>query len=125
MDDCRGGYLVTRHLLELGHRCIAGVFKADDFQGRERHKGYVRALQEAGLPYDPDLVIWFHTEDRKPSRPWPLKNSFPGGVPLDAVVCYNDQIAMGVYHKLRELGIGYRKIYPSPAMTNLFTPGGR
>ena len=30
-----------------------------------RHKGYVQALQEAGIAYDPDKVIWFYTEDRK------------------------------------------------------------
>ena len=39
MDDCRGGYLVTKHLLDLGHSKILGIFKADDFQGKERHKG--------------------------------------------------------------------------------------
>ena len=42
-----------------------GVFKADDMQGQSRHKGYVRALQEAEILYDPDKVVWFHTEDRK------------------------------------------------------------
>ena len=26
MDDCQGGYLVTRYLLDLHHRCIAGDF---------------------------------------------------------------------------------------------------
>lgn len=42
-----------------------GVFKSDDTQGQQRHKGYVQALQEAGIAYDPDKVIWFYTEDRK------------------------------------------------------------
>ena len=51
--------------LDCGHRKILGIFKADDFQGKERHKGYVKALQESGLSYDPDMVVWFHTEDRK------------------------------------------------------------
>ena len=40
------------------------MFKADDRQGMERHRGYVRALQEYGVLYDPDRIIWFHTEDR-------------------------------------------------------------
>ena len=65
MDDCRGGHLITKYLLDTGHRDIAGVFKADDIQGQNRHRGYVQALQEAGVLYDPDKVIWFHTEDRK------------------------------------------------------------
>lgn len=46
MDDAGGGYLVTKHLLDSGRRNIAGFFKADDRQGIERHKGYVKALQE-------------------------------------------------------------------------------
>ena len=52
MDDAQGGYLVTRYLLELGHKKIKGFFKADDMQGLERHKGYVRALQEFGISYN-------------------------------------------------------------------------
>lgn len=32
MDDCKGGYLLTRHLLETGRRNIIGIFKADDSQ---------------------------------------------------------------------------------------------
>ena len=61
MDDCKGGYLLTRHLLETGRRNIIGIFKADDSQGAQRHKGYVQALQESGILYDPENVIWFHT----------------------------------------------------------------
>ena len=64
LDDAGGAYLATKHLLSLGHRRIAGIFKADDTQGVERHRGYVRALQEAGVLYDPDIVLWYHTEDR-------------------------------------------------------------
>lgn len=52
MDDAGGGYLVTKHLLDSGRRDIAGFFKADDRQGIERHKGYVKALQEHGIAYD-------------------------------------------------------------------------
>ena len=43
----------------MGHQHIVGVFKADDHQGRERHKGYVMALQVAGYQYDPDMVVCF------------------------------------------------------------------
>ena len=56
---------MTKYLLDMGHKDLLGIFKADDLQGQERHKGYVKALQEAGFSYDPDRVIWFHTEDRK------------------------------------------------------------
>lgn len=64
MDDEKGAYLLTKHLIDLGHRNILGVFKSDDTQGQNRHKGYARALAEAGLKYDPENIIWFYTEDR-------------------------------------------------------------
>lgn len=104
MDDCRGGYLVTNYLISLGHRKIGGVFKADDFQGQERHKGYVMALQEAGISYNPELVVWFYTEDRK-IHPYEsiLRLAGKRGA-LDAVVCYNDQTAIDVIRAVRDAG---------------------
>jgi LacI family transcriptional regulator len=48
----------VRHLIAAGHRRIA--FLGDHpriFTAAERYRGYRRALTEAGLPIDPDLVI--------------------------------------------------------------------
>lgn len=107
MDDCRGGYLVTKHLTGLGHRDIAGVFKADDVQGQQRHKGYVQALQEAGLVYDPDKVVWFYTEDRR-THPYEKMRQMAKErekLPFDAVVSYNDQIALEVIRALNDGGL--------------------
>lgn len=105
MNDCKGGYDLTKYLLELGHREIAGIFKVDDIQGRERHKGYVKAIQEAGLPYNPDKVLWFHTEDRTihPIR-W-ISDMIDQRAVIDAVVCYNDQIAAEVIRTIKEKGL--------------------
>lgn len=107
LDDCLGGYLVTRYLLSLGHSGIVGVFKADDTQGQQRHKGYVRALQEAGIAYDPDRVVWFYTEDRK-THPYEKMRQMAkerGLLYFDAVVSYNDQIALEVIRALNDEGL--------------------
>lgn len=105
MDDRMGGYLVTRYLLTLGHRSVLGIFKADDIQGRDRHKGYVKALQESGLSYDPDMVIWFHTEDRTVKPGEILKYLLEEGREIDGIVCYNDQIALEVIKTLDRCGL--------------------
>lgn len=105
MDDARGGYLVTKYLLEQGHRRITGFFKADDIQGIQRHKGYVRALQEAGIPYDPDLVVWFHTEDRRSKPSMMVKEMVKTGLLPHGIVCYNDQIAVQVIESLEDCGL--------------------
>lgn len=57
-DHQLGGYLATRHLLELGHTriaCIAGPSTITP--SAERIIGYRNALEQAGLAYDESLVI--------------------------------------------------------------------
>jgi DNA-binding LacI/PurR family transcriptional regulator len=54
-DDVHGGYVATRHLIDLGHRKIGyvGDVFPDEFgftTGRDRFEGYRMAMAEAGLP---------------------------------------------------------------------------
>ena len=73
-------------------------------QGIERHKGYVKALQEAGRPYDPEDVVWYHTEDRKMKPAIMLRLMEKEGRVPDGIVCYNDQIAAMLMEELEHLG---------------------
>lgn len=58
LDNFRGAYLATRHLVELGHRCIAHIAgPANRFTGLDRRAGYLAALAEAGLQSNSALVI--------------------------------------------------------------------
>lgn len=53
-----GGYAITRHLLELGHRSIAVLTgPADNADAVGRLSGYRRALLEAGIEPEPDWEI--------------------------------------------------------------------
>jgi LacI family transcriptional regulator len=57
-DDRLGGYLATRHLLDLGHRrigIIAGPTYASTARGRT--VGYRQAMAEAGAEVDPAWVV--------------------------------------------------------------------
>lgn len=57
VDYEEGVYISTRHLLERGHRRIAMLKAFQGFQpGVERQRGYVRAMKEAGLTPDENLV---------------------------------------------------------------------
>src|SRR5512138_3382191 len=56
-DHPLGGWLATHHLIELGHTriaCIAGPSSITP--GAERLIGYRKALEEAGIPFDENLI---------------------------------------------------------------------
>jgi len=105
LDDAKGMYDAVGYLAGLGHRKIVGIFKADDIQGINRHKGYARALNDAGLAYDPDNVIWFHTEDRETKPSQAVRHMIETGREIDAIACYNDQVAVRILKQLYDLGI--------------------
>ncbi len=57
IDNEEVGYILTRHLLSQGHRKIAFLNGVQDLTYAEnRARGYCRALQETGVPFDPSLV---------------------------------------------------------------------
>lgn len=105
LDDAAGMYAAVRYLAELGHKNIAGIFKADDIQGLNRHKGYARALADSGLRYNPDWVVWFHTEDKEIKPVNEIKALIRPDFGIDAVACYNDEIAFMVFQLVEGMGL--------------------
>ncbi len=101
-----GGYMATRHLIDLGHRRIAHVTEQlrDQHSHPDRLHGYRRALQEAELPFEPELVVT-------------TGNSMAGGAEAierllnqdrphpTAAFIYNDLMAIGALHALRKRGL--------------------
>ncbi|MDH6549293.1 LacI family xylobiose transport system transcriptional regulator [Streptomyces sp. SAI-041] len=77
----QGGLAATRHLVELGHRRIGAISGPSRMMcSRARVDGYRAALETAGLPVDPELIVAgdFHHETgyrqglellRRPDRP--------------------------------------------------------
>jgi LacI family transcriptional regulator len=58
MDDAQAGDDMATHLINLGHRQIAHIMgHANHMASDARLFGYRRALDRAGIPYDPQLVV--------------------------------------------------------------------
>ena len=59
LEDKRGAYLATRYLIGLGHEHILFCGPAPMQEGviGERLKGYRQALDEQGIPFDPDRLL--------------------------------------------------------------------
>lgn len=57
VDDRRGAYKATRHLVEVGHRCIGFIDSSNPLGNPEKRQGYQQALAEGGMAFDPALVV--------------------------------------------------------------------
>ncbi|MEH7095739.1 GntR family transcriptional regulator [Neobacillus vireti] len=105
MNDEHGGFIATEHLISLGHEKIIGLFKTDDLQGVNRMQGFIRAFREHNLPFFPDMVITYTTEERDSNLVEQLQKFFMTDKKPTAIVCYNDQLALQVLFMLRGLGL--------------------
>lgn len=105
-DERRGARDVTRELIRMGHRRIGMCSNSQDMPAVAlRLAGFRDALIEAGVPFDPELVV--HSRDAStvasidPARELLGRADRPTGV-----FCFGDQIAFGFYQVAHELGLG-------------------
>ncbi len=104
LDDPRMAYKATQYLVDRGHRKIAGIFKADDGQGRLRYQGYAECMRTIGRGVDERSVFWLDTvgmQEMEEFAPYLLER-IRG---CTAVVCYNDQVAYSLAGILKKYGI--------------------
>ncbi|GIQ69082.1 GntR family transcriptional regulator [Xylanibacillus composti] len=105
LDDVQSSYLATNELIAKGHTRIGIIAKMDDLQGKYRMKGFIKALGEAKLPFDPGHVLSFDTTT-KPDLSTNLEKFLSDHLhELTALVCYNDEVGLEVVHVCRRLGI--------------------
>ncbi|MCQ2505737.1 MAG: LacI family transcriptional regulator [Lachnospiraceae bacterium] len=140
VDDAKESYKVTRYLIQKGHKKIALLAAAenDTSIGLIRLSGYKRALEEAGIEYDPSLVRYL-----KPGmEEYTMENGF--GLTMDlfkdkcdftALFAIADTMAIGAAKAILEKGkripediavIGFDGIemckYYHPAISSLAQP---
>jgi LacI family transcriptional regulator len=102
-DEVAGGYRATRMLLDRGRRRIGMInLDLDLTAAVGRLQGYERALTDAGLPFDPDLVV---TGGPTADGGFKAAERLLREQKLDGVFCANDRLAMGTYDAARELDI--------------------
>ena len=108
----RGGQLITRHLIDLGHRRIA--FLGANFEEGDRVarlRGYLDALQRARLAARPGLVVGDAPRGGRPHYATYL-TGYQGARQLlnlptrpTAIVSRNDMVAVGAIQAVREAGL--------------------
>jgi DNA-binding LacI/PurR family transcriptional regulator len=99
LDDQGAAAAATRYLLELGHRTVHHVALPSSTRMGGRVRGWRAALRKAGAPIpEPVPAGWTPESGYEAARALVADRS------VTAVLCGNDDLALGVLHALREAG---------------------
>jgi LacI family transcriptional regulator len=129
IDDVRGGYLATRHLLRSGHRVIGYVAgPPTSYSGRRRAEGYRQAFAELGLL--PQSGWTCHCLPIVEDGTVAVQQLIHQQPDITGLFCYNDLVAVGALRACAALGlrvpddmaiVGYDDIQLAALMTPALT----
>ncbi|WP_422443644.1 LacI family DNA-binding transcriptional regulator [Thermoanaerobacterium sp. DL9XJH110] len=103
-DNVKGGYIATKHLIELGHKSIACLLGPPQIKvNLEREKGYLKAMEEADLKVCPEAVGYGDFKVEFGFRK--TLDILKGPCKPTAFFAGNDLIALGVIRAIRHCGL--------------------
>jgi LacI family transcriptional regulator len=104
IDNLTGSRLAAKHLVELGHRRIAYIAGPIDHEDAQaRLEGYRQILEETGIAFDPQLVVF--GDYTEPSGVVALEALFARHAGFSAIIAANDQMAQGARLALYRRGV--------------------
>ena len=109
IDNVAASRAATEHLLGLGRRQVAAIgHQADSVAGSGvahlRRQGWEEALRAAGLAPDERLLAEVSSFGREQGAA-AMARLLDGSVPIDAVFCFNDTLALGALRALADRGV--------------------
>ncbi|MEH7176860.1 LacI family DNA-binding transcriptional regulator [Neobacillus vireti] len=97
------GYLATKHLLDISHTKIGCITGPAQFpNSKARLNGYKRALKEAAIPFNQDLIL---AADYQMDGGYLAAKTLLAEKDITAIFAFNDLMAFGVYQAAEEKGL--------------------
>lgn len=105
IDNVKAGYEGTKYLLDKDFKNIAFVGAKKDGKNawNDRYIGYEKALKEANLEIDKELLYLSNLKAKNGVTA--VERFIESGKKIDAVVCATDELAMGVINGFRNHNI--------------------
>ncbi|MFW6279062.1 MAG: GntR family transcriptional regulator [Bacillota bacterium] len=103
-SNTEGGYLATKHLIELGYERIAFVqdVKSEISSIKDRFQGYKQALEEYDIEFEQNLHLILENQEKE------IQKNIYQFIKLEkpeAIFAHNDKNALRIYKVCREKGI--------------------
>ena len=114
INDAQGAQMATQHLIDQGRENILLLTTEDYISvGRLRAQGYVRALQQAGIPLNNDLIIKTKDSGRSdiilPALEEEIRIALKQNPTIDAILAVNEIYAAASMRVIRELNLSIPK----------------
>lgn len=101
LDNLKGGYMASKHLIDLGHEriaCITGPLYSKT--AKDRLEGYKKALFEEGIPVDKSIIV---------EGDYKINSGFNAAEKLlnkkvTAIIAFNDLMACGACKSVKANG---------------------
>jgi len=106
VENRKATFEATTHLIEVHRKRKIGFIKGSEsnIEANERFKGYVEALERHGMELDNEIIFQGNFLKESGERvAGIILNKLVGKI--DAIVCANDNMALGLTRKLKESGI--------------------
>ncbi|WP_199615951.1 substrate-binding domain-containing protein [Paenibacillus alkalitolerans] len=100
-----GAYLASKYLTGLGYRGIAYIASPLYSVADQRYQGYLAALYEAGIVPRPEMAVMLDESNQKKAGYEASSMLFALKDRPEAVVCFNDEMAEGLYEAAKVAGL--------------------
>ena len=103
-DDINGGYIATKHLLNLGHKNILFLNGREYISSsKERFCGFKKAYKEFGIKFDKSLI--HNGSARAGDCTSYINDIFSKRKDITAILAFSDLLAWEAVHTLNKIGL--------------------
>ena len=104
LDNYKGSYLATEHLIRQGHQHIGYICSSHDIDdAHDRKTGYLQALEDNGITVKEEYIEYGEPDEEGGEQA--VINLIAKNTPITAIATYNDYMAAGCMALLQENGI--------------------
>lgn len=105
LNDFHGAEIAVKHLLQQGYKKVAHI-RGHEYSSiaEDRYQGYCHALKLNNIEYDPALVKVCEFVNKEEGYYFTKELLLSDDKP-DAIFTVSDEVAIGVYKALKELGL--------------------